>query len=108
MIAYKLMRQRVDGSLGSLYIGKSLKYLVGETYRSKPIRTKGFAYRPGFHLLPTPHAPHLSTWKRVWVEAKIKGHYDTFKRPEAQGGRWLLAKQIKILRIVDLKEELTE
>lgn len=68
--------------------------------------TKGFAVRKGWHCCFTPVAPHLSMRlangeQRVWVECEVED-YDTYNRPESQGGTWILAQRMKINR------ELTE
>ena len=39
--------------------------------------------------------------QRVWVECEVED-YDTYNRPESQGGTWILAQRMKINR------ELTE
>ena len=53
-----------------------------------------------------PFAPHLSMRlasgeQRVWVECEIED-WTTYNRPESQGGNWILAQKMKIVR------ELTE
>ena len=96
MLAYKLMRKRKDGTLGSLFINRKAVYPVGKWMWYKDIPTPGYARRAGWHLTPKMHAPHLSTKGRVWVACDTK--YTTeHKKPESQGGTWILAKRIKIL-----------
>jgi len=41
MIAYKLMRLRKDGTLGSLFINKKKVYPIGEWLEAEFIPTKG-------------------------------------------------------------------
>jgi hypothetical protein len=97
---YKLLRQRKDGSLGPLFIGKSERIEFNEWLTSKEIPTKGYSFRPGWHTTNKPKAPHLTENGRVWVEAEIKDFY-TLKRPKNQGGEWFISKQIKVLRILN-------
>jgi hypothetical protein len=101
MIAYKLLRQRRDGSLGPLFINCRQripigKWLTAETHH----RRKGYAYRPGWHITFKPHAPHLSTKGRVWCEVEVKGCVE-YKRPESQGGMWGLAKKMRVIRMLN-------
>ena len=98
MIGYKLMRKRKDGSLGPLFINRRQKISTGEWLEAEAHRTKGFAYRPGWHILDIPVAPHLKkTKERVWVQVEYED-YETFYRPENQGGKWFLAKKMKVIR----------
>lgn len=102
MIAYKLLRRLKDGKLYPLFINKKEttefnKWLIAECYP-----TKGFAVRKGFHCTFTPYAPHLSMKlasgeERVWVECEIED-WTTYDRPESQGGKWILAQRMKLLR----------
>lgn len=99
MIGYKLVRQRKDGSLGPLFINRRQRFEVGTWMEAEAHKTKGFAFRPGFHILDVPVAPHLKkTSDRVWVQVE----YDDFTehmRPESQGGKWFLANRMKVMRI---------
>jgi hypothetical protein len=99
MIAYKLVRIRKDGTLGSLFINKKAilplnTWIVAENYP-----TKGFAQRLGWHCTLLPIAPHLSTVGRVWIKAEIED-YSFYKRPESQGGTWVLANKMKIVGVL--------
>ena len=96
MRAWKLLRKRKDETYGPLFIHQRLKMLPRVWYVAEDHPTKGYAHRPGFHCLLKPEAPHLTEKKRVWCEVEI-GHYKYFTRPEAQGGRWVLAQQMQIL-----------
>ena len=60
MIAYKLFKVRKDGSIGSLFINQKDRLQINTWLEAKPHRTKGFAFRPGWHALFSPSAPHLS------------------------------------------------
>ena len=100
MIAYKLVRQRKDGTLGPLFINCPLRIPIGEWLEAETHhRRKGYAYRPGWHVTFKPHAPHLSTRGRVWVEVEIED-FERYKRPESQGGMWGLAKKMKVNKIL--------
>lgn len=100
MIAYKLFRQRADGSLGSLFIDARARLPVGKWIRAQENPTKGFALRKGWHCLPKPEAPHLSEKGRQWWKVDVKG-VETLTRPHAQGCIWYIAKQMKILEPVN-------
>jgi len=47
MIAYKLFRQRKDGTLGSLFINKRNIIPVNKWLNAESFPTKGYAVRPG-------------------------------------------------------------
>ena len=64
--------------------------------------TKGFAVRQGWHCCFKPIAPHLSMQlangeQRVWVECEVED-WESYNRPESQGGSWILAQRMKIVR----------
>lgn len=102
-IAYKLFRQRKDGTLGSLFINRSERIPIGVWMLAEAHRTKGYAYQPGWHALLKPEAPHLKKCpkneKRVWAKVAVV-EYKTHVRPISQGGKWLLAKKMIILEIM--------
>jgi hypothetical protein len=100
MKVYKLVRKMKDGSLSSLFINKKSRFSIGKWIDSEPHPTKGFAFRQGWHCTLKPEAPHLSKMNRVWVEAEVQD-YEYFARPDGQGGLWVLAQKIKILKEVD-------
>lgn len=65
--------------------------------------TKGFAVRKGFHCCFEKNAPHLKEKLangevRVWIECEVE-QFTTYDRPESQGGKWILADRMKVLRI---------
>jgi len=97
MTAYKLVRKLKDGSLSPLFINKKLRFPVNEWLDSEPHPTKGFAFRRGWHCTLKPVAPHLSTNGRVWVEVEIDD-FEYYKRPESQGGTWVLSQRMKVVR----------
>ena len=105
MIAYKLMRKRRDSSLGPLFINRKMRVPVGEWVEAESWPTKGFAVRPGWHVLSRVHAPHLLkkdgtlAKDRVWVQVEIED-FQEYSRPESQGGRWFLANRMRVLEIL--------
>ena len=99
MTGFKLFRRRKDGSLGPLFINRRLKLFVGQTYTAESHPTKGFAFRPGFHICSRPVAPHLSKKGRVWAKVEF-GHRETLHRPKSQGGTWYLGHWMKVLKIL--------
>lgn len=98
MIGYKLFRIRKDGSLGPLFINRKQRLFVGEIYRAEAHRTKGFAFRPGWHLCSKKSAPHLSKVGRVWAKVEFSD-YTKHIRPESQGGLWYTANTMKVIKI---------
>jgi|TARA_R100000149_G_C5855215_1_gene122736 hypothetical protein len=97
MKAYKLVRKMKDGSLSSLFINKTNRLPIGIWMKAEEHNTKGFAFRPGWHCTLKPEAPHLSPKGRVWVEVEVND-FTYEKRPESQGGTWLLAKAMRITK----------
>lgn len=96
MIAYKLFRIKSKGEITSLFINKTEHLPINKWLMSKSYRTKGFKFRPGWHCLEKPNAPHLSLKRRAWYKIKIK-NIKTLKKPKNQGDKWFLAKYMKIL-----------
>lgn len=99
MVAYKLMKLRKNGTLGSLFINRKEVYPIGEWLQAENYPTKGFAERFGWHCTFKPIAPHLSTKGRVWVEVEVE-NFKEYNRPESQGGTWILADKMKINKII--------
>lgn len=97
MIAYKLLRQRKNGTLGPLFINRKQIIRVGEWLPAEDHPTEGYAHRPGWHVVPQPIAPHLSLAGRIWKKVEVKD-FTLLKRPVSQGGTWLLAKWMKVLK----------
>ncbi len=102
MKAYKLLRKRRDGSLGPLFINRKQVVPQGRWLRAECHPTQGFALRPGWHCAATPEAPHLKTdlrsgERRVWCEVEVD-KFTEFARPANQGGKWLLAERMRIIR----------
>lgn len=97
MKAYKLIRKMKDGSLSPLFINKTSRIPIDVWLTAELNPTKGFAVRKGWHCTLEPIAPHLSTKGRVWVEVEIED-FEYYNRPESQGGTWVLADKMKVLR----------
>jgi len=96
MIGYKLFHQRKDGSLGPLFINRKQRLKLHEVYEAEEHPTKGYAFRPGWHICQYKSAPHLSTKNRVWALVWFN-EYTTHKRPATQGNLWYTANQMEIL-----------
>ena len=109
MKAYKLLRiLKIDGKLHPLFINKSVPTPIGVWMDAECHPTKGFAIRCGWHCCFIPLAPHLKTElsngeKRVWVECEVED-WESYDRPESQGGAWILAQKMKINRILTMEE----
>jgi hypothetical protein len=94
--AFKLIRVRANGTLGPLFINKTQVLPLGVWMDAENHPTPGFAVRPGWHAAPQPYAPHLGTKGRRWFRVLLAG-VEEHTRPECQGGKWLLARRMKIL-----------
>lgn len=94
--AYKLFRVRKDGTIGSLFINRKRVLPAGEWMKAEAHKTKGFAFRPGWHAMAKPKAPHLSMKGRKWFRVKVHGEL-TCLRPKSQGGVWYLAEHLLIV-----------
>lgn len=98
------MRLRRDGTLGSLFIDRKAVVPIGEWLQAECIPTPNFAIRKGYHCTFEMNAPHLKMKlangeQRVWVECLVED-YETYDRPESQGGCWILANKMKIIKIL--------
>jgi hypothetical protein len=109
MKAYKLFKQRKDGSLGPLFINARKRIQLGEWLPAEAHPTRGFAFRPGWHCTLRPEAPHLSSQRerRVWCEVEVEGT-TKYQRPESQGGTWVLAEHMRVTRTLTPNEIATE
>lgn len=108
MRAYKLLRKLSDGNLYPLFIHKTYSTPINEWMQAECYPTKGFAVRCGWHCCFRPFAPHLSMKlangeQRVWVECEVED-WTSYNRPESQGGSWILAQKMKIIRELTEKE----
>jgi hypothetical protein len=102
VIGYKLFKLHTDGSIGPLFINKKQRLGVGIAYAAEAHRTKGYAFRPGWHICSKMDAPHLSKKGRVWAKVKFSD-YTSHVRPASQGGLWYTADTMTVLKIY--KEE---
>jgi len=107
MYGWKLFRRRKDGTLGPLFINCRQKLHIGVTYVAEEHPTKGFAFRPGWHVCSERSAPHLSKKGRVWARVQIEGWINKHHRPASQGGLWFTAEKITILEVEDAEEQVT-
>lgn len=104
MEAYKLFKLRRDGSIGPLFINASQRVPIGEWVEAGDHPTKGFAHRPGWHCTFEPDAPHLAMEtkggpRRVWALVEVEGT-TVYDRPESQGGQWVLAERLRVVRLL--------
>lgn len=99
MIGYKLFRQRKDGSLGPLFINRKQRIEKNVWLPAEAHLTKGFAYRPGWHICSEMNAPHLSKKGRVWAEVEFE-LWTSHVRPANQGGLWYTAQQMRVVEIL--------
>lgn len=96
---FKLLRLRKDGSLGPLFINQRQRIPIGQWLDAEDHPTKGYAHRPGWHCAAEQKADHLSTKGRVWAEVEIEDYYE-FPRPKHQGGCWLIANKMRVVRLL--------
>jgi hypothetical protein len=123
------IKKTKPGKVFPLFIGATTPTPIGVWVPAQFIPTKGFADRPGWHVGALPIANHLKKkdgtfdTSRVWAEVEIPADVDwqkvadqsptkdirdevpvggfyRFKRPAHQGGEWLVAGAIKILRLL--------
>lgn len=94
--AYKLLRVRKNGSLGPLFINRRQIIPIGKWLTAENHPTKGYAVRPGWHVTEKPVAPHLTERGRKWYHVVITDFVEVV-RPESQGGKWFIAKRIKVI-----------
>jgi len=96
MKAYKLFRQRKNGTLGPLFIDRRLVIEPDTWLDAEKVVTKGYAVRPGWHCCSKKEAPHLSKEGRVWRIVEIDD-VEVHERPHTQGGLWYVAQKMKVL-----------
>lgn len=107
MRAYKLLRVRPNGTVSPLFFERGKSLPIGVWIKATlGLVKKGFAPRSGFHTLAQPHAPHLnmelaSGERREFWEVEIKD-YETFRRPDSQGGVWFLSNEMKLVKKVGM------
>lgn len=96
--AWKLLRVRRNGTLGPLFINRSLVVPVGKWLNAEDHPTPKFAHRPGWHAALLPVAPHLSMKGRVWCRVELR-NWVSLPRPASQGGTWFLAERMKVVSV---------
>lgn len=99
MKAYKLFKQRKNGTIGPLFINRRQVIPTGKWLDAEEHPTKGYTFRPGWHTTNSPKADHLSMRGRIWMEVEIKD-YEKFARPKNQGGMWYIANKMKVIKPV--------
>lgn len=99
MIAYKLLRVRKNGTIGSLFIDRRAVLPIGAWVKAKRHPTEGFTVRKGWHALPQAYAPHLSTRGRRWYKVELDV-WSAEPRPVSQGGQWYIGQFMRILEAV--------
>lgn len=99
MECYKLMRLRKDGTLGSLFINPRAVLPLHEWLVAESFPTKGYALRPGWHVMRTPVAPHLSMKGRIWVRVIVIAN-ELHRCPASQRGEWILSQYMRILEVL--------
>lgn len=99
MTAYKLFTLRKNGELSSLFINKQDRLPINKWLTAKLYPTPGFKERFGWHCCPRPKAPHLSNRNRAWYKIEIK-NFKELTKPKNQGGKWFLARKMRILNKV--------
>ena len=100
MKAYKLLRVRKDGTLGSLFINRTLVITPNKWLQAESHWTKNYVYRPGWHATAAPVAPHLHMNGRKWYYVEITG-VDKLRRPNSQGTMWYIAERMRVLKEVN-------
>lgn len=95
--AYKLFETKPDqpGKLFPLFIDSATSVPIGEWMPGRPVPTKSFAPRPGWHAGELPLAPHLRDSathtkiapSRVWAEVEMPDDED-WQTEADKFGRW--------------------
>lgn len=119
-VGYKLFRLKklYPEKLFTLFVDTNTPHQLNRWIKSKAIETKKLKFRPGWHILTKPHAPHLMKRdgsmmpERIWAKVEFldnsndqRNHY-IVKRPINQGGDWVIATKIKILHVLS-EEDVT-
>lgn len=100
MTGYKLFRRRKNGTLGPLFINCRQRIPMNTWMPAEDHKTKGYTHRPGWHACLEPVAPHLRQGgDRVWCKVELEGTR-MYNRPESQGGKWVLARNLKVLKVI--------
>jgi hypothetical protein len=102
VIAYKLLRVRSDGTLGTLFINRQQVIPFNQWLQAGEYKTKGYALRPGWHATLKPEAPHLKMQLangevRQWYMVELINER-VYNRPESQGGTWVLGSAMRVMK----------
>ena len=99
-IGYKLFHVRKNLTIGPLFINRSQVIPLDKCLRAESHKTKGFKFRPGWHICSEPKAPHIKLnckcQKRAWYKVEFSD-FETIVRPECQGGIWYIANNMKVI-----------
>ena len=100
IMGWKLFRIRKDGSIGSLFFDRRARIPLGVWLPSYAFKKKGYAFRPGWHCMKAPIAPHMVKGDdRVWAQVAIRD-VERVPRPDSQGGEWFLAREMKVVALM--------
>lgn len=91
-----------DGSLSPLFINQKSRIPIGVWVEAEFHPKKGFAERKGWHCSLDGNLPHLSKNGRVLCCVEIED-YEIYNRPKSQGGKWVLAQKMKIIKEIENK-----
>ena len=103
MRAYKVLRIRQDGTLGSCFINRKARLPMGVVLEAEDHPTSGFGHKPGWHTCSTMSAPvmtHNAKAKlenRHWFEVDIEDVIEN-PRPPQQGGMCYRSQRMTIVR----------
>lgn len=119
---YKLFRRDKNaGTLHPLFLDHSEAVPTGSFLPAKDMSAQASGAvpgakmkvkpRPGWHASEHPYAPHLMDANgnmpkdRVWAQVSMPAHDSVeYKRPEAQGGKWMLGGRMRVDRVLDPAE----
>ena len=98
MEAYKLLRVRADGTLGSLNTDIGRKLPIGEWLRAGNHARPGRTPHPGWHALTEPASKHFRDFPgRKWYRVELQ-NVTPYPRPDEM---WLVAECMRILAPVE-------
>ena len=90
-----------NGKLYPMFINSQQELKIGDWLQAECHPTKGFAIRQGWHCWFEKKAQHLKEQlsngeQRVWIKCEVED-WETYDRPESQGGAWILAQRMKVI-----------
>lgn len=101
MEAYKLLRVRADGTLGSLRMDAGRKLPPGEWLPAGNHARPGLAPHPGWHALTAPASKHFKMLPgRRWYRVELSSVTE-YPRP---GEMWLVAGCMRIIAPVESEQ----